>query len=690
MITKRVTFTMPKTRLKPWQSRPRGRSALTAALAGALSLSLLLAAPAVGDPVNPGVTHDEGHADEGVPLTPDSLELTQEELVPATGITEPLAIEGVMPDLEDLPAKFLQGAPAQDVTTLKGTTQGLPAQEQPASHPSPPSKSLPRTLDATPGWQATYSCDPNNKPGMVAFANLVSKHYNRPRYYTSRTCRQGDNSQHYEGRAVDWSMDAYDASDRAIGDSVATWLTKNNGEMARRFGIMSVIWNKRSWYVSVPDRWYDYTGPSPHTDHLHISFTWDGAMKRTSWWTGSAVTTTDKGTCRVYSLQYAPRYTGRRTAECPTSLPKAPTTSFPVLLPTARTADVARAQAHLGFQGADVDGSFGPGTLSRLMSYQRSRGLPVTGVLDNATWHDFFTGVHRTFGADRYGTGAALSAFTRPGSEVWITTGQAYPDALAASARAGTRNAPVLLVEKGRIPATTVAELRRLKPSRIFVIGGTAAISSSVSSALGSYTRGSVTRLSGADRYGTAGEVAKQSGTSVPVAYVATGEHWHDALVGAARAGQGNAPLLLTKRTSLPTTTRRALQRLNPGRIVVVGNDRNVSANVAKALRTYTRSNTVQRVEGSNAYYMAAELAGYYPSGLNVVYVTTAKQYPDALSSAARAGRLNGPVLLTSPTAIPRATKAALADLRPDRIVVVGGPNAVSGDVVRALRAYAR
>ncbi len=662
---------------------------LATSLAAALSLSLLGGAPAHADPVTPDVSLEETHADESVPPTPDSLEITQEELVPATDIVEPGAIQGIVPDLEDLPAKWLQGAPAQDVSTVQGRTMGLPAQEQPASHPAPPSKSLPSTLDATPGWQATYSCDPNNRPGMIAFANLVSQHYNRPTYYASRACVMGDNSQHYEGRAVDWSMDVNDAGDKAIGDDVATWLTQNNGEMARRFGIMSVIWNKRSWYVSVPDRWYDYTGPSPHTDHLHISFTWDGAMKRTSWWTGTAVTQPDQGTCRVYSLQYAPRYTGRRTAPCPTSLPNAPTTSFPVLLPTARTADVGTAQAHLGFQGTNADASFGPMTLTKLMAYQRTRRLPVTGVLDNATWHDFYTGVHRTFGADRYGTAGAISAFTRPGGEVYVTTGEAYPDALAASARAGTRNAPVLLVEKGSIPAATVGELRRLRPSRIYVIGGTTVVNSTVASSLDSYTAGAVTRLSGPDRYGTAASVAKQFGTSVPVVYVASGAQWPDALVGAARAGAYNAPLLLTRGTSLPDATRGALLRLNPDRIVLLGNDGSVSLNVEKALRSYTRSGLVQRVEGSNAYGTAADLAGYYPSGLSVVYVTTAQRYPDALASAARAGRLDAPVLLTSPTVLPGDTKVALSKLRPDRIVVVGGTRAVSADVERALQAYA-
>src|SRR5690606_22880938 len=47
------------------------------------------------------------------------------------------------------------------------------------------------------------------------------------------------------------------------------------------------------------------------------------------------------------------------------------------------------AQASMGLTGSAVDGSFGPATLTALLAYQKRNGLPVTGVLDNATWVSF-------------------------------------------------------------------------------------------------------------------------------------------------------------------------------------------------------------------------------------------------------------------------------------------------------------
>ncbi|MGB3827862.1 MAG: cell wall-binding repeat-containing protein, partial [Ornithinimicrobium sp.] len=466
-------------------------------LISGLAASLTLFAPAlnaVADPVAPPVdeTFDEEDGDvSGDPFVEDGEDATITQ-----SPSEPLALEGLAPDPADLPQEWLQETAAEQIEPSTAAALTLPKDRLTATSggstlaaPRPPSKSLPRTLDAAPGWQYSYSCDPNDKPGMTAFAKLISQHYNRPRYTTSRSCKAGNTSQHGEGRAIDWPMNVYNSSDKAIGDAVAYWLTSNNGEMARRFGVQSVIWNKRSWYLYSPGSWRSYSGPSPHTDHVHISFTWDGAMKRTSWWTGTPVSTIDYGTCRVYAGQYAPRYNGRNTRRCSTSLPKAPSSFFPVTLPRANNGNVAAAQRYLGFTGSNVDGSFGPMTLSGLLGYQKSHGLPWTGVLDNATWAYMVkagvetrssSSVSRIGGTDRYQTAAKVASLYPTGGDVYVTTGDNFPDALAAGARAGSRNDPILLSRANVLPPATIAELKRIKPSRVYIVGGKKAISSAV------------------------------------------------------------------------------------------------------------------------------------------------------------------------------------------------------------------
>ena len=143
--------------------------------------------------------------------------------------------------------------------------------------------------------------------------------------------------------------------------------------------------------------------------------------------------------------------------------------------------------------------------------------------------------VTRIAGADRYATAAEFSNAMFPSaSTVFIAFGGNFPDALVASAAAGSLNAPVLLVTTDSIPAATVAELTRLSPTSIFIVGGTAVISSDVETALGGF--GATTRLAGPNRYATAAAVSSALFTSAADVWIATGLNFPDALVAAGGA----------------------------------------------------------------------------------------------------------------------------------------------------------
>jgi putative cell wall-binding protein len=100
--------------------------------------------------------------------------------------------------------------------------------------------------------------------------------------------------------------------------------------------------------------------------------------------------------------------------------------------------------------------------------------------------------VSRQAGADRFGTAAAISAATyAPGVPVaYVATGLDFPDALAAAAAAGQLGGPVLLVRPGSVPAATAAELARLRPARIVVVGGPSSVSAAVAETLAGYLTG--------------------------------------------------------------------------------------------------------------------------------------------------------------------------------------------------------
>ncbi len=297
----------------------------------------------------------------------------------------------------------------------------------------------------------------------------------------------------------------------------------------------------------------------------------------------------------------------------------------------------------------------------------------------------------RLAGADRYATAVAISkAMYAPGVPVvYIATGATFPDALAGAAAAGLTGGPLLTVPATSIPAATAAELTRLKPAKIIVLGGTGTVSDGVKAKLAKYTAGSVTRLAGADRYATAVAISKAMyAPGVPVVYIATGATFPDALAGAAAAGLTGGPLLTVPATSIPAATAAELTRLKPAKIIVLGGTGTVSDGVKAKLAKYT-AGSVTRLAGADRYATAVAISkAMYAPGVPVVYIATGATFPDALAGAAAAGLTGGPLLTVPATSIPAATAAELTRLKPAKIIVLGGTGTVSQATLLAMAHY--
>jgi hypothetical protein len=160
-----------------------------------------------------------------------------------------------------------------------------------------------RAIDATGGYDGARRCDPDPKPGVLSFRSIVLRAYpTTGAGGISRPCYGGAaSSEHNEGRAWDWTVNAGVPSQKRQADQLIDWLIKedrygNEAAMARRFGIMYIIWNRRIWFPwggwetyckQRPNGCMDPDGGgvrSPHTDHVHFSFTRRGASKQTTFW----------------------------------------------------------------------------------------------------------------------------------------------------------------------------------------------------------------------------------------------------------------------------------------------------------------------------------------------------------------------------------------------------------------------
>ena len=165
--------------------------------------------------------------------------------------------------------------------------------------PASPAAAAPATpafgseIEPLSPYQGQTACDPVARPGVVKFRDLVLAAY--PGTGDSgivRACSVGGTSEHKEGRAWDWRVSASNPVHVEQVADLMQWLLApdefgNPAAMARRTGVMYIIWDSKVWKSYQASRgWQPYVGASPHTDHVHLSFSWAGALGETSFWSG--------------------------------------------------------------------------------------------------------------------------------------------------------------------------------------------------------------------------------------------------------------------------------------------------------------------------------------------------------------------------------------------------------------------
>lgn len=202
-------------------------------------------------------------------------------------------------------------------------------------------------------------------------------------------------------------------------------------------------------------------------------------------------------------------------------------------------------------------------------------------------------------------------------------------------------------------------------------------------------------RLSGADRYETAAEIALNTfpGGS-DIALIARGDGTPlnhlgvpvDALSGSYGAGVAEAPILLTPGAGpLPDATLDAMEALGVTAVFILGEVAAVSDDVEDELVALFGADNVDRVGGADRFETAALIAGVGPvfvnaAGESSVFLANGFSAVDALSAGGPSYAENIPILLSQAEELNEHAAEFIEENDIERVYILGGTVAISAN----------
>ncbi len=238
---------------------------------------------------------------------------------------------------------------------------------------------------------------------------------------------------------------------------------------------------------------------------------------------------------------------------------------------------------------------------------------------------------------------------------VVIANGFSYPDALAGAPLAGIYDAPMLLTSGNIIEYSVYSEIERLGATNVIILGGESAVSKAVEDELAQ--RCSVTRISGADRYKTAEQIAQaviDAASDCTRVFVVSAENYPDALsVSPVAVYSESAIVFSNKKGEITPSLSELLANNSINEAVIVGGASAIGESCEEQL-TKCGIENITRINGSNRYETSLKTADYFDEtsdGCGTITFATGTNYPDALAGGVFAAQLKAPIILLNPNA---------------------------------------
>ncbi|WP_461614284.1 cell wall-binding repeat-containing protein [Clostridium sp. Marseille-QA1073] len=289
--------------------------------------------------------------------------------------------------------------------------------------------------------------------------------------------------------------------------------------------------------------------------------------------------------------------------------------------------------------------------------------------------------IKKIYGKDRFSTATEVS------QEGWyysdyaiVANGLGFADALCSTPLSKAVDGPILLTHANKLPEVTKNEISRLGVKKVYIVGGTGAVSKNIENQIKSMGI-QVQRLGGKDRYETSLLIAKEMEKLVyvdDIVVVPGDEKFEgaDALSIAPIAGSRNMPMLLASKNEISPSIKKWIDGMNANNTYVVGQTGAISDKAIKDIPS------VVKINGKDRFDTNLKVLDEFSYYLEYERVYTSKAVDssivDALTTGPLAAKKSSPLLLVGDK-LTSAQSKYLSTLVSRELVAIGGetPNDV-------------
>jgi hypothetical protein len=284
---------------------------------------------------------------------------------------------------------------------------------------------------------------------------------------------------------------------------------------------------------------------------------------------------------------------------------------------------------------------------------------------------------------------------SRNASSIVIVNETDVAGAMAGQVLARANPAPLLLSPTASLPASVAAEITRIRPAGVYIVGGTDKLSATVASdaaAAAGIDPSKVVRLAGGSdaataalmpaTYDTRAQIVKDADVPAFDAAIIANPATPGAAAAVGLAAARRLPILYVSQNSVPAETLAALDTLDIKDLIVVGNTDDVSAAVLSQLDALPKvTGAVTRRGGATVYDTSKAIVLESANrGLpsNVVYLADGANPMDAALLGGYVARATG-MLVLAPAPLYANAAGQVSDFGltgVDRLILLGPPSA--------------